>query len=170
MLLRYLTKKHMKEGQWKLAARLTKGHTGSVYDLIVAYGYIWSEAADGSRILWKPFVSRPLIISLAPLSNPVILFICAFFVDMGVPGPHTREGQRPLCGLCCSRSRSRRVHLGQLQSWQETTHARVEDSKRFPKKGCWEVSTIQGVTGTSNYLAIFWCGGVFKADYTFIVA
>jgi len=49
----------MKEGQWKLAARLTKGHTGSVYDLIVAYGYIWSEAADGSRILWKPFVSRP---------------------------------------------------------------------------------------------------------------
>ena len=39
-----------------MAAHLEGGHKGSVFQLLLAHGYVWSEAADGSRILWKPFV------------------------------------------------------------------------------------------------------------------
>jgi len=49
-----------KEGEgWRLAAHLEGGHKGTVFKLLVAHGYVWSEAADGTRILWKPFVLLP---------------------------------------------------------------------------------------------------------------
>jgi len=33
-------------------------HQGSVFQLVIAHGYIWSEAADGTRILRKPFLNN----------------------------------------------------------------------------------------------------------------
>jgi len=42
-----------------LAAKLTS-HESSVFKLILAHGYVWSESIDGSHLLWQPFV-RPFI-------------------------------------------------------------------------------------------------------------
>jgi len=46
--------------RYQLVASL-KGHGGSVISLIDASGFVWSEGADGSRLLWKPFVPDPSI-------------------------------------------------------------------------------------------------------------
>ncbi len=57
-----------------------EGHQGSVFQLMIAHGYIWSEAADGTRVLWKPFVTFPSRFSTRA-DNPVSFQRCGNIKD-----------------------------------------------------------------------------------------
>jgi len=46
---------HLQGDEVMLAAKLF-AHESSVFKLILAHGYVWSESIDGSHLLWQPFV------------------------------------------------------------------------------------------------------------------